>query len=77
MRLIDELKSQSAKQYVSPLGVAVIYIGLHKPDLAMEWLEKAYQERTDVLVWLKRDPIYDPMRAHPQFQDLVRRMALP
>jgi len=55
----------------------VIYIGLHKPDLAMEWLEKAYQERTDVLVWLKRDPIYDPMRAHPQFKALVRRMALP
>jgi TolB-like protein/Tfp pilus assembly protein PilF len=77
LRLIDELKSQSAKQYVSPLGVAVIYIGLHKPELAMEWLEKAYQERTDVLVWLKRDPIYDPIRAHRRFQALVRRMALP
>jgi hypothetical protein len=43
LRLIDELKSQSVKQYVSPLGVAVIYIGLHKPDLAMEWLEHSQQ----------------------------------
>ena len=77
LRLIDELKSQSAKQYVSPLGIAVIYIGLHKPDLAMEWLEKAYEERADVLVWLKRDPIYDPMRGDPRFQALVKRLALP
>ena len=77
LHLIDELKSQSATQYVSPVGVAVIYIGLGKPDLAMEWLEKAYQQREDVLVWLKCDPIYDPMRTHPQFQALVRRLALP
>jgi len=75
--LIDELKSQSARGYVSPLPVAVIFIGLHKSDLAMEWLEKAYEDRTDTLVWLKRDPVYDPMRAHPGFQALVRRMALP
>ena len=75
--LIDELKSQSAKRYISPLGIAVIYIGLQKRDLAMEWIEKAYLDRTDVLVWLKRDPIYDSIRAHPGFQALVRRMALP
>lgn len=75
--LIDELKSQSSRRYISPLTVAVIYIGLHKPDLAIEWLEKAFQDRTDVLVWLKRDPIYDPIRARPGFQALGRRMALP
>ncbi len=76
-RLIDQLKSQSARQYVSPLGIATIYIGLHKPDLAMDWLEKAYQEHEDTLVWLKRDPIYDPIRPNPRFQALERRLALP
>jgi hypothetical protein len=44
------------------------------PDLAMEWLQKAYQERTDVLVWLKRDPIYDPLAANPRFKAIVRQV---
>ena len=34
-------------------------------------------ERDDVLVWLKRDPVYDPLRPHPRFQALLKRIALP
>jgi hypothetical protein len=77
LALIEELKAQPEKQYVSPMGIARIYIGLRRPDAAMDWLEKAYEERVDRLVWLKRDPAYDPLRANHRFQALVRRLALP
>ena len=75
-RIIDELKSESAKRYVSPLGVAAIYIGLHQPDLALDWIEKAYQEHDDVVLCLRRDPIFDSLRPHPRFQALARRAGL-
>jgi tetratricopeptide (TPR) repeat protein len=76
LALVEELKTQASKQYVSPMGIARIYIGLRRPDAAMDWLEKGYQER-EALVWLKRDPIYDPLRPNRRFQALVRRLGLP
>jgi hypothetical protein len=71
------LKAESATRYVSALRVAAIYIELDKPDPALDWIEKAWQERDDDPVWLKRDPVYDPVRAHRRFQALLERIGLP
>ncbi len=65
------IESGIGDTYVSALRVAAIYIGLDKPDPAVDWIEKAWQERDDDLVWLKRDPVYDPVRAHRRFQALL------
>jgi hypothetical protein len=50
------------------------YLGDHKH--AFEWLEKGFKERDGFLVGLK-DPVWQPLRSDPQFQDLVRRVGLP
>jgi len=39
-------------------------------------LEKAYREHSSSLTALKVDPIYDPLRGEPRFQELVRRIGL-
>jgi hypothetical protein len=31
-------------------------------------------EHSDVLITLKVDPVYDPLRGDPRFQDLMRRV---
>ena len=51
------------------------YVGLGEKDQAMDWLEKAYDERFDpiILTW----PFFDPLRSDPRFQDLMRRIRLP
>ena len=77
IRILDELKADSAKRYVSPLGLAAIYIGLGQTHPALDWIEKAYQEHDDYLVWIKQDPVFDPVRAHPRFQALLNRIGLP
>jgi TolB-like protein/tetratricopeptide (TPR) repeat protein len=76
-RILGELKSEAAKRYVPPLGIAAIYIGLSNPDAALDWIEKAYQERDGDLVWLKLDSIYDLVRGHPRFQAVLKRIGLP
>ncbi len=38
----------------------------------MRWLEKAYEERSDYLLFVKREPWADPVRSDPRFQALVR-----
>jgi len=73
---LDELERLSQKQYVTSYGVALVYAGLGDRDSAFKWLDKAYDERTHWLVWLKLDPRWDTLRADPRFAELVRRVGL-
>jgi len=61
---------------VSPAWLAEIYTHLGEKDQALEWLEKAFAERTPGLTGLKTRPHWDPLRSDPRFQDLLRRMNL-
>lgn len=76
-KVIEELGELSKAQYVCPSYLARIYIGLDDKDRAIEWLEKAYEERSTDLVWLRVDPGFDALRSDPRFQDPLRRMNFP
>jgi len=75
-KIIDQLTELSRKKYVSPYDIAIIYTGLGERDLALEWLEKAYEERAVRLLELL-DPAFDGLRFDPRFQDLVQRIGFP
>ena len=75
--VLSQLLEQSKKQYVSPFYIAVVYAGLNENEKAMDWLEKAYEDRSNGIVFLKVDPQLDGLRSNPRFQSLLRRLALP
>ena len=73
---LDELKELSKRCYVSSLDIAIVYMGLSEKDRAFEWLQKAYEDRSGLLVFLKVEPLYDSLRPDPRFIDLARRIGL-
>jgi len=73
LKVMRELHEASTRQYVPPYGIAVIYLGLGKTDLALEWLERAYQERSFV-IYLNVDPIFDSLRSNSRFASLTDKM---
>jgi len=75
--LLDQLMQQSKKQYVSPFYVAIVYAGLGEKDQALDWLEKAYGDHSNAIVFLKVDPQLDTLRASPRFHELQRKLRLP
>jgi serine/threonine-protein kinase len=77
MKLIDELKERSRQQHVSDSLFAEAYIGLGEQDEAMAWLEGAYEEHDQWMVYIKTYPGWDALRSEPRFQALVRRMNFP
>ena len=74
--MLDELNELSKRRYVSSYRVGAIYLGLGETETALEWLERAVEERDSWLVWLNVDPVLDSLRAHPRFKDFVRRVGL-
>jgi len=59
-------------------AVGLIYIGLGQNDNALTWLEKAHRQRGSYTnLYLKVDPMFDPLRSSPRFQELLREMNLP
>jgi len=77
MKLIDELKERSRQHHVSASLFAEAYIGLGEKDEAMTWLERAYEEHDQWMVYIKAYPGWDALLSEPRFQALVRRMNFP
>ena len=76
-KLLAGLKEQSKARYVASYWIALIHAGLDEKEDAFAWLEKAYQERSWWLVWIKMDPKVDSLRSDPRFTDLMRRIGFP
>ncbi|HLN97683.1 MAG TPA: tetratricopeptide repeat protein [Pyrinomonadaceae bacterium] len=76
LKVLSDLKNLSERKYVTSYGTALVHAGLGDRDNAFLWLDRAYEERTHWLVWLKLDPRWDTLRADPRFIDLVRRVGL-
>jgi TolB-like protein/DNA-binding winged helix-turn-helix (wHTH) protein/Tfp pilus assembly protein PilF len=75
-RLLKELTEASAERYVSPFLIASFHAGLGSLEPALDWLEKACDERVANVVFLGVDPAFDSLRAHPRFQTLLARIGL-
>jgi len=73
-RMLTELSEMSKSFYVPAFDVAVIYAGAGDNKLALQWLERAFEERSTWLVYLKYDPRFETLRSDPRFQDIVHRV---
>jgi len=70
------LHELSTRTYPPPYDIALIYCVLGNKDHALKWLEKAYEDRSDQMIWLKGDPRLDPLRSDPRFKALIRKLGL-
>jgi hypothetical protein len=59
-----------------PYRVAAVHLALGDRGKAIEWLRRSYRERDNWIVQLKVDPVMDPLRRDPRFQELMRKMQL-
>jgi serine/threonine-protein kinase len=74
--ILQELLELSTREdvYLSPLYIALVYTGLGNIDNAVDWVEKAYEDRSSYLVYMNVDPKAAPLRASPRFTRIMEKM---
>jgi TolB-like protein/DNA-binding winged helix-turn-helix (wHTH) protein/Tfp pilus assembly protein PilF len=75
--ILADLEKRSAHAFVSPVGIALVHIGLRENQPALDLLERAYRERDFDLIGLMNSRTFTPLRSEPRFQQLVRKIGLP
>lgn len=76
-QIIATMSQISQNRFVPPVAFAIVHEGLGDHDAAFQWLEKAYEERDVLLVFLFVDPRWDSLRPDARFQLLLRRCRFP
>ena len=61
----------------SNLGSYVGTRGLGKHDQAIDWVNKACEQRDGLCAYFNVAPLHDPLRRNPRYQALLRRMNFP
>lgn len=74
---LAEVDQLAAKGYVPDVILAMANLWIRGPEAAFPLLQRAYERRDGYIVIVKASPWFDPMRGHPGYQDLLRRMNFP
>ena len=78
IRRNQRLPRESAKSnYVPTVLVAQACARVGDSECVFEWLGKGFEERDDLMINLKVEPVFDGIRLDPRYEDLVRRVGIP
>ena len=76
-QILGAMNQISQSRFVPPSAFAIVYAGLGDRNAAFAWLEKAYEARDAMLVFLPGHPYWDSLRSDDRFKDLLRRCGFP
>jgi Tfp pilus assembly protein PilF len=74
--ILRKMQERAETHYVSPSHLAYAYLGLGEHDLAMDQLEISYEQRAGNYYGMKGSFLFHPLRSHPRFIALIKKMNL-
>jgi DNA-binding winged helix-turn-helix (wHTH) protein/TolB-like protein len=72
--VLRHLQEQNPQRYVPPYAIALVYAGLGDKDRAFQWLQKAYEDRSTSMVFIRSDPELAELRSDSRFAQLSARV---
>jgi tetratricopeptide (TPR) repeat protein len=74
MAELEELKRMSRPADVLPFNLAMVYLGLGDRQRAIDYMERAYAADSQMMPWLGKDRLFDPLRSEPRFVALLMKL---
>jgi tetratricopeptide (TPR) repeat protein len=75
-RAAQVLAERSRTQFVPPSFPGRLYAYAGEVELSIDWMERGFEARDPQLPYIGATPLYDPLRGHPRFEELLRKMNL-
>jgi DNA-binding winged helix-turn-helix (wHTH) protein/Tfp pilus assembly protein PilF len=75
-RILATFERITKTRDVAPYAWIEVHIALAEYDRALEWIEKSYDRHGETIIMLNQE-LFDPVRSHPRFQEVLRRVGLP
>jgi TolB-like protein/Tfp pilus assembly protein PilF len=75
VKLVSDLEKNSNASFTDAPQIAMIYASMGDNERAINWLDRAYEERFNPSILLRSG--FDPLRSDPRFVDFLRRVGLP
>jgi serine/threonine-protein kinase len=77
LRLLEEIREQRQRRYIEPSWIARVYAGLGDSDQALQWLNRALDERSEAAIEITAHPAFARLRSDPRFIALLKRLGVP
>jgi hypothetical protein len=74
---ISDNERKSAKQYVSPINLALLHAQLGQRESALALLEEGYRQHSPHLLDIQNDPAYDFLHSDERYRSIIRKIGLP
>lgn len=75
--IYQELLHVAQSRYVAATNLAVLALGQRDTNEALDWLDKAFEDKATHLIFIMSDALFDPLGKSARFRDLVGRIGLP
>jgi TolB-like protein/DNA-binding winged helix-turn-helix (wHTH) protein/Flp pilus assembly protein TadD len=72
--VLQDLEGRGGQQYVPAYAIALVYAGLGDNDHAFTWLQKAYEDRSTSMIFLRLDPELSSLHSDPRFEKLSQQI---
>jgi serine/threonine protein kinase/tetratricopeptide (TPR) repeat protein len=74
--VLTKLHGLAKLRYIAPYYFAYVHTGLGELDIAMDWLDRSYEEHAGSIYGIKGSFLFTPLRTHPRFVALLKKMNL-
>jgi TolB-like protein/Tfp pilus assembly protein PilF len=75
-RTLEDFERRASREYVSSFSIAVIHTALGERRQAIDWLLRGIRTRDNLLTENFFDPLLDPLRSDPRYQEVLAGMGL-
>jgi TolB-like protein len=75
-KTIEDLMNLDKNGFVTSFEVAAVYLGLKEKDRALDYVEKAFEERDGWMAFAFRNYVFDSIRSEPRFVKVLQKMGL-
>ena len=77
IEILHRIEEMATREYVDPWSFCRQHMALGDREKALDFLERSFEDRSTLALFAPIDPLLEPLRTEPRFQEMVARLHLP